>query len=57
MQNRSNGCLDCSVRLGTLKDGDTYAHLITTRSKAPCFSAIRSGPLAQTVADVNGYRK
>ncbi len=57
MQDRSNRCIDCSVRLGTLKDGYTDAHLITTRSKAPCFSAIHSGPLAQTVADVNGYRK
>ena len=35
MQDRSNRCIDCSVRLGTLKDGDTDAQLIATRSKPP----------------------
>jgi hypothetical protein len=34
-QNRSNGCLDYSVRLGTLKDGYTDAHLIAARTKPP----------------------
>ena len=34
-QDRSNGYIDYSVRLGTLKDGYTDAQLVATRSKPP----------------------
>ncbi len=54
-QDRSNGCLDCFVRLGTLEDSYTDAHLI---APPPPSSPLRDhppDPMSRTVGCVNGY--
>ena len=54
-QDRSNGYLDCFVRLGTLKDGYTYAHLIAPPLPS---SLLLCYPLWSAPADrlgVDGY--
>ncbi|MCL4433257.1 MAG: hypothetical protein M1399_00555 [Actinobacteria bacterium] len=49
---RRDGCLDCPVRLRTLEDGDTDAHLIAPSLPS---SPLRYHPLWPAGADVNDY--
>jgi hypothetical protein len=54
-QNRSNGYIGCSVRLGTLEDGDTDAHMIAPSLPSSPLRDRLPDPMSRTVADVNGY--